>query len=85
MGVVNQDRKKAIEFLHKELNYFANLRTQVYSANNSIERIKNEAKFSDALVKLKGSELSRKIPVMPLVIEHELAKRNKETSNVLKW
>ena len=83
-GVVNQDRKKAIEFLHKELNYFANLRTQVYSANNSIERIKNEAKFSDALVKLKGSELSRKIPVMPLVIEHELAKRNKETSNVLK-
>lgn len=84
LGVVNQDRKKAIEFLHKELNYFANLRTQVYSANNSIERIKNEAKFSDALVKLKGSELSRKIPVMPLVIEHELAKRNKETSNVLK-
>ena len=60
------------------------MRTQVYSANNSIERIKNEAKFSDALVKLKGSELSRKIPVMPLVIEHELAKRNKETSNVLK-
>lgn len=84
LGVVNQDRKKAIEFLHKELNYFANLRTQVYSANNSIERIKNEAKFSDALVKLKGSELSRRIPVMPLVIEHELAKRNKETSNVLK-
>lgn len=84
LGVVNQDRKKAIEFLHKELNYFANLRTQVYSANNSIERIKNEAKFSNALVKLKGSELSRKIPVMPLVIEHELAKRNKETSNVLK-
>ena len=84
LGVVNQDRKKAIEFLHKELNYFANLRTQVYSANNSIERIKNEAKFSDALVKLKGSELSRKIPVMPLVIEHELAKRNKETSNILK-
>ena len=82
-GIVEPNKQKAIEFLHKELNYFAELRNKVYSSdNNTIECIKNEARFSNALKKLKTSKLSIKIPVMPLIINYELARRNQATGDI---
>lgn len=84
-GVVIPNREKAIGFLHKELNYFNELRNKAYSSNNnSIESIKNEAKFCDALIKLRKSELAKGIPVMPLMITHELTKRNSDTTKITK-
>ncbi len=84
-GVVIPDKQKAIEFLRKELNYFLELRSNVYSdSNNNIECIKNEAKFSHALKKLKNSKLSAKIPVMPLIVNYELTRRNQSTYEMTK-
>ncbi len=82
-GIVKPNKQKAIEFLHKELNYFAELRNKIYSStNNTIECIKNEARFSNTLKKLKNSKLSTKIPVMPLIINYELARRNQVTGDI---
>ncbi len=84
-SVITPNKQKAVDFLHKELDYFAELRNAVYSINdNSINRIKNEAKFSNSLKKLKNSKLSAKIPVMKLVINYELARRGESIENLSK-
>lgn len=74
--IIPKYKEKANGYLSKELEYFGYLKNNADNkTGDSIEDLKNEAKYSSALEELRSSELKKKLPAMNLILSAEILKR----------